>query len=65
VGFGREKIGNGEETNVIVDYCYKDGPEHEKPIHEWHIELAVERLGCVDDFDLWEVRELHYLGEEL
>ena len=62
MGFGRDRIPNGEKTNVVVDYCHKNSPKHEKPIYEWDIELAMEGLGCVDDFDLWEVRKLHYLG---
>ena len=32
----------GGETNIIVDCCYKDCADHEKPVDKWDVKLAME-----------------------
>ena len=48
-------------TYVVVDCCYQHRANHEKPIDEWDVELAMECLGGMHDLYLGEVRELHNL----
>ncbi|TLS21223.1 uncharacterized protein PpBr36_10521 [Pyricularia pennisetigena] len=50
---------------VAVDGRHQHGAGHEQPVEEGHVDLAVEGARRVHDLDLWAVRELHELADEL
>jgi hypothetical protein len=58
--------------------CYRDGvayvvinggneqrPNHQQPVCDGHIELAMEDLGGMDHLNLRKVGEFHHLSEKL
>jgi hypothetical protein len=61
----RQGDGLRGEAYVVVNCGYDDGADHEEPVREGDVDLAVEDLGGVDELDLGEVGELHDLREEL
>jgi len=42
-------------TYIVINRCYQYCSDHEEPVCDWNIKLAMEDCGSVDHFDLWEV----------
>src|SRR5271168_546011 len=53
------------ESHVVIYSRNQNSPGHEKPVHQWYIQLSMKDFRCVDHLNLWEEGQFHDLSQKL
>lgn len=52
-------------TYIVIGYCDNDSANHQEPVDPWNVNLSVEDLRSMNQFDLGKVRKLDNLRQKL